>query len=78
MNLQSDGHKKDYETIDSLIDEGFGFYMDPGIEDMMKAARFYKRFEELKMFQMISTFLKNFSAKNSLILINTKIIRKTP
>lgn len=64
MNLQSDGHKKDYETIDSLIDEGFGFYMDPGIEDMMKYARFYKRFEELKTVSNdFNLFKKLFSKK---------------
>lgn len=41
--LQSDGHKKDYQTIDELMAENFNFHMDPGIEHMMEYTKFYKR-----------------------------------
>lgn len=42
--LQSDGHRKDYETIDELIDAGFTFHMDPGLEHWLKDAKFFHRF----------------------------------
>lgn len=39
--LQSDGHKKDFETLDQLLDAGFTFYMDPGVEHMLLFTKFY-------------------------------------
>ena len=41
--IKSDGRKKDFETIDSLIAEDFDFYMDPSSEEMLKYSKFFHR-----------------------------------
>ena len=43
--LQSDGHKKDFDTISQLLEENFDFFIDPGIEAMMEHTEFYERYE---------------------------------
>jgi hypothetical protein len=43
LYFQSDGRKKDFETIDALIEEEFDFYMDEGFEEILKDAMLYKR-----------------------------------
>ena len=43
--LHSDGHHKDFETIDELMDKGFEFYVDPGIKYMTEHSKLFSRFE---------------------------------